>query len=719
MSKGAPEHIVELCNLSRPCSSLLGYYKDGPQSSMERIWRSTKKAPPKRGYGDNERGRAKDHNHGSLLVRNIPMNCRHEELRVLLESQLKFTFLAKNGLCVSTVPVMHLCFKRNNVECKELILVLTIAASSYYLRGLIRTHSPSDTFPCLILKKDNVITRKTVIIKNHYSNGADLKASCVLQIKKSTTMGVVGLPNVGKSSLINSLKRRHAVNVEATPGLTRFMQVVQLDKNVKLVDCIGVVMLKSGESDAVTALQNCIKIEKLQSDCFSEGNSQNTEKNEDESRTVSEIANVLYHEMVFFTCRGLKFEEVPENCQFHGFRDEDANEHLNKYLSITQFMKQNGVSQDSIGLNLFSFSLTHEVESSFYHLKTHSIHTWEEMILKFLSKYYPYSRVLQLRKEILNFRQLPTESVFEAWKRFKSCLQKCPDHRILLDHQILTFYYRITMIDRDKIMVAVGGNITRKTPQEAYDLIENMTQHHFQWDAEVYYDITTGASAHNSETTFALNSDESDEDEPSEVLDVQKPIHSLSGNPTPSSDYVVKSLSPLPTPFGGSDLLLEETDTLLSNFNDSSPDYETFCFNIREKSNGSATSHSDHSLSEYESFCFDVDHIEEKSIGNTTSHSDLSLLEYELFHFDLSIDPLPPVDRSDSHLKEFADELTHIISPLEYEYFYFDLEDMSSLDPPESTPVIDESTLLVSPLPDYKDISLREVERFDPFFSLT
>ncbi|GJU66696.1 hypothetical protein Tco_1252955 [Tanacetum coccineum] len=39
--------------------------------------------------------------------------------------------------------------------------------------------------------------------------------------------------------------------------------------------------------------------------------------------------------------------------------------------------------------------------------------------------------------------------------------------------------------------------------------------------------------------------------------------------------------------------------------------------------------------------------------------------------------------------------------------------------PPESTPVIDESTLLVTPLLDYKEISLREVEIFDPFFSMT
>lgn len=83
------------------------------------------------------------------------------------------------------------------------------------------------------------------------------------EIKKSITVGVIGLPNVGKSSLINSLKRSHVVNVGSTPGLTRSMQEVQLDKNVKLLDCPGVVMLKSVESDSSVALRNCKRIEKL------------------------------------------------------------------------------------------------------------------------------------------------------------------------------------------------------------------------------------------------------------------------------------------------------------------------------------------------------------------------------------------------------------------------------------------------------------------------
>ena len=92
------------------------------------------------------------------------------------------------------------------------------------------------------------------------------------QLKKSITVGIIGLPNVGKSSLINSLKRAHVVNVGATPGLTRSLQEVHLDKNVKLLDCPGVVLLKeSSANDASIALRNCKRIEKLE-DPVSPGN---------------------------------------------------------------------------------------------------------------------------------------------------------------------------------------------------------------------------------------------------------------------------------------------------------------------------------------------------------------------------------------------------------------------------------------------------------------
>ncbi|GFR43831.1 hypothetical protein Agub_g4952, partial [Astrephomene gubernaculifera] len=81
-------------------------------------------------------------------------------------------------------------------------------------------------------------------------------------IKTAITVGVVGLPNVGKSSLINSLKRARVAQVGNTPGVTKSVQEVVLDKHIKLLDSPGVVFA-SAENDAAAALRNAIKIEKL------------------------------------------------------------------------------------------------------------------------------------------------------------------------------------------------------------------------------------------------------------------------------------------------------------------------------------------------------------------------------------------------------------------------------------------------------------------------
>ncbi|KAJ3186875.1 Guanine nucleotide-binding protein-like 3 [Gaertneriomyces sp. JEL0708] len=78
-------------------------------------------------------------------------------------------------------------------------------------------------------------------------------------MKTSITVGVIGFPNVGKSSVINSLKRSRVCSVGSTPGVTKVAQTIQLDKNVKLLDCPGIVF-STGEG-ADTLLRNCVKVE--------------------------------------------------------------------------------------------------------------------------------------------------------------------------------------------------------------------------------------------------------------------------------------------------------------------------------------------------------------------------------------------------------------------------------------------------------------------------
>nr|GFC69222.1 hypothetical protein [Tanacetum cinerariifolium] len=84
---------------------------------------------------------------------------------------------------------------------------------------------------------------------------------------------------------------------------------------------------------------------------------------------------------------------------------------------------------------------------------------------------------------------------------------------------------------------------------------------------------------------------------------------------------------------------LNETNT----FDNSLPEFETFCFDVEEIISDSTTTPPDIYLPEYEVF-YD-DHVKEISSGSPTTHSNSPL--YASFIFDLSINPFPPADRSD------------------------------------------------------------------------
>ncbi|KMZ07657.1 large subunit GTPase 1 homolog [Drosophila simulans] len=60
--------------------------------------------------------------------------------------------------------------------------------------------------------------------------------------EQHVTVGMVGYPNVGKSSTINSLMTVKKVSVSATPGKTKRFQTLFLDKDILLCDCPGLVM---------------------------------------------------------------------------------------------------------------------------------------------------------------------------------------------------------------------------------------------------------------------------------------------------------------------------------------------------------------------------------------------------------------------------------------------------------------------------------------------
>ncbi|GKD93825.1 reverse transcriptase domain-containing protein [Tanacetum coccineum] len=192
-----------------------------------------------------------------------------------------------------------------------------------------------------------------------------------------------------------------------------------------------------------------------------------------------------------FGLRHHMIQQVQNTCQFHGLPGDDANRHIDKFLEINQHMKQNGVFDDDLCLSLFPYSLMHHAIAWYDRLPRNFIHSFDDMLRKFRSKYFPPSMVTKLRNEITKFEQKPHDSLFKAWERYKLSIDRCPNHNMLLVTQIYTFYNGLTLSYRNTINAAAGGTFMQKTPEECYELIKNMTAYHNHWDTSATRDETS------------------------------------------------------------------------------------------------------------------------------------------------------------------------------------------------------------------------------------
>jgi len=80
--------------------------------------------------------------------------------------------------------------------------------------------------------------------------------------KKQISVGLIGYPNVGKSSIINALKSKKVCNVAPIPGETKVWQYVTLMNNLFLIDCPGVVYPK-GATPTDMVLKGVVRVEKV------------------------------------------------------------------------------------------------------------------------------------------------------------------------------------------------------------------------------------------------------------------------------------------------------------------------------------------------------------------------------------------------------------------------------------------------------------------------
>jgi ribosome biogenesis GTPase A len=178
-----------------------------------------------------------------VLDARIPISSQNPNVQELVKNKEKIILLNKYDLA----DMEKVNSWKNKFESENSTVILSNASSGENISTIINT-----------IKK---------LGQKKYAN-KDMNKS--VEINHIYRVLVIGIPNVGKSTLINKLAKRDAVNVKNMPGVTRKKQWIRIDDNIELLDTPGLLWPKLDDENAGVKLaltgnikQEIIDIEEL------------------------------------------------------------------------------------------------------------------------------------------------------------------------------------------------------------------------------------------------------------------------------------------------------------------------------------------------------------------------------------------------------------------------------------------------------------------------
>ncbi|KAJ0421582.1 nucleolar GTPase [Aspergillus carlsbadensis] len=82
--------------------------------------------------------------------------------------------------------------------------------------------------------------------------------------RKQISVGFIGYPNTGKSSIINTLRKKKVCTVAPIPGETKVWQYITLMKRIYLIDCPGVVPPNQNDTPEDILLRGVVRVENVE-----------------------------------------------------------------------------------------------------------------------------------------------------------------------------------------------------------------------------------------------------------------------------------------------------------------------------------------------------------------------------------------------------------------------------------------------------------------------
>ncbi|GKE85048.1 reverse transcriptase domain-containing protein [Tanacetum coccineum] len=159
--------------------------------------------------------------------------------------------------------------------------------------------------------------------------------------------------------------------------------------------------------------------------------------------------------------------------QFDGRTKTDPHKHIHEFLEIYDIFKYRDTENEVVRLMMFPIYLTGEAKTWLDELNEGTIETWDELRTTFISRFFPPALFDRFLGEIRAFSQYENESLTDAWLRMKEMLRNCHGHNLSKGNIIKIFYHGLSKITQEVLNAAAGGIFLYKTPNQAYQLLED------------------------------------------------------------------------------------------------------------------------------------------------------------------------------------------------------------------------------------------------------